>query len=55
MVAMDQGHEKKGQTKKRLRASINANNNNNGSRSKHVEFTITKGVHVCQVISLDFE
>jgi hypothetical protein len=55
MVAMNRGHEKKGKTKKRLRASINANNNNNGSRFKHVEFTTTKGVLVCQMISLDFE
>jgi hypothetical protein len=40
---------------KKLRASINANNNNNGLRSKHFEFISTKGVLVCQVISLDFE
>ncbi len=40
---------------KKLKTSINANNNNNGLRYKHVEFTTTKGVLVCQVISLDFE
>jgi hypothetical protein len=50
MVAIDQGHEKKGRTKKKMRASINANNNNNGSRSKDVEFTTINGVLVCQMI-----
>jgi hypothetical protein len=34
---MDQGCDERGRTIKRVKASIIVDNNNNGSRSKHVE------------------